>query len=316
MFSGYIPFRRGILDHIRQGRLNHTDFSAYSIILLETDCSTGLWFGSAKALGPYNFPLRTARRCLERLEAGGYLKRFPVPGRHSNYPVVVNKYAITRGAHKGKLTDTTRTRSWKEIVYWSEDVAQHVDQQVAPSQEVRKENENKKKRKNTAQASPSLPGFEAFWKAYPRKVGKPAARGAWKAAVKKASPVGKEPSTENLFEAPRVIAGLERWKQTEQWQKEGGQFIPYPATFLNQRRWEDDPPAREQSKDAAVGRGPQPSDVQPLTAEARKALDERQRLDAISDLEGYLAEGQGNASLRGKCRKRLEGLRAKPAVKP
>jgi len=38
------------------------------------------------------------------------------------------------------------------------------------------------------------------------------------------------------------MAGLERSKVSEQWQRDGGQFIPHPATWLNGRRWEDQPP--------------------------------------------------------------------------
>ena len=76
------------------------------------------------------------------------------------------------------------------------------------------------------------PRFEKFWEAYPRKVGKPAAQRAWN-KVWKSIPLGG---------FRKILDGLERWKQTEQWQKEEGKFIPYPATFLNQRRWEDDPP--------------------------------------------------------------------------
>jgi hypothetical protein len=28
-----------------------------------------------------------------------------------------------------------------------------------------------------------------------------------------------------------------------EWTKDGGQFIPHPATWLNQKRWEDEPMA-------------------------------------------------------------------------
>ncbi len=90
----------------------------------------------------------------------------------------------------------------------------------------------------TAQASPSLEGFETFWQAYPRKVGKVAAFKSWKRL--------KPPVEE-------VLSGIQRWSATEQWRKEGGQFIPYPATFLNQRRWQDDPPVSDAQKEAAVG---------------------------------------------------------------
>jgi hypothetical protein len=64
--------------------------------------------------------------------------------------------------------------------------------------------------------------FEIFWQAYPRKVGKPAAKKAW--------------ARVNVLSAD-VLDGLEHWKRSVQWQDT--QFIPHPATFLNQRRWED-----------------------------------------------------------------------------
>ena len=35
------------------------------------------------------------------------------------------------------------------------------------------------------------------------------------------------------------MEALSRQRQTDKWLKDGGQFIPNPATWLNQRRWED-----------------------------------------------------------------------------
>lgn len=88
----------------------------------------------------------------------------------------------------------------------------------------------------TARAKETPLGFDRFWDAYPRKVGKPAAQKAWN----------------KILHRTDLMAGLEVWKATEQWQDE--KFIPYPATFLNQRRWEDDPPARERNPESSVGR--------------------------------------------------------------
>jgi hypothetical protein len=66
--------------------------------------------------------------------------------------------------------------------------------------------------------------FEEFWKAYPRKEGKQKARQAFeKVAV----------SLDTL------LAAIERQKKSTQWCKDGGQFIPHPATWLNGKRWED-----------------------------------------------------------------------------
>ena len=37
-----------------------------------------------------------------------------------------------------------------------------------------------------------------------------------------------------------MIGAVEAQKQTEQWKRDGGQYIPHPATWLNQMRWEDE----------------------------------------------------------------------------
>jgi len=70
--------------------------------------------------------------------------------------------------------------------------------------------------------------FEMFWKAYPRKIGKLAALKAWEKS--------KERPAVDV-----VVAAVEKQKASEQWLKEGGQFIPHPATWLNQGRWSEEP---------------------------------------------------------------------------
>jgi len=66
--------------------------------------------------------------------------------------------------------------------------------------------------------------FLKFWSAYPKKKAKDQAE---KAFTKVSEPV------EKLLDA----IGLA--KNSADWRKEGGKFIPYPATWLNGRRWED-----------------------------------------------------------------------------
>lgn len=72
------------------------------------------------------------------------------------------------------------------------------------------------------------PQFEQFWKAYPRKIGKASARRVW-------MKVGQG----NGFLA-RTLVALAAQVQSEQWRREGGRFIPHPATWLNQGRWDDE----------------------------------------------------------------------------
>ena len=67
-----------------------------------------------------------------------------------------------------------------------------------------------------------------FWERYPRKVGRPAAKKAW---------AGVRPQNQETVEA--MNEGLGRWQGF--WAKKDKEFIPHPATWLNQRRWEDQP---------------------------------------------------------------------------
>ena len=68
--------------------------------------------------------------------------------------------------------------------------------------------------------------FESFWNAYPRKTKKPAALKSFRAV---------KPSPEVLA---KMLEAIEASKVSEQWQD--AKYIPYPATWLNNRRWEDE----------------------------------------------------------------------------
>lgn len=80
-----------------------------------------------------------------------------------------------------------------------------------------------------AGSSPEPESFDLFWAAYPKKVGKGAAHTSWK----KIKP-GKA-----FLE--KILDAVELAKRSEQWQCENGRYIPNPATWLNQKRWDDEP---------------------------------------------------------------------------
>lgn len=75
--------------------------------------------------------------------------------------------------------------------------------------------------------------FEQFWAAYPKKKAKDAALAWW----------NKRKPDEGLLAT--MLASIERQKRTRDWQEDDGRYIPHPATWLNQGRWQDD-----------AGRGP------------------------------------------------------------
>ena len=70
--------------------------------------------------------------------------------------------------------------------------------------------------------------FWKFWNAYPRKKSK----GQAEKVFIKINP------DEQLLAI--MIAKIEQAKKSDSWKKENGQFIPYPATWLNAQGWEDE----------------------------------------------------------------------------
>lgn len=74
-----------------------------------------------------------------------------------------------------------------------------------------------------------LEAFDAdFWPSYPRKLGKFAARKAFQRI---------KPHDQATLDA--ICQGLDKWIAYWREHETDEQFIPYPATWLNQRRWED-----------------------------------------------------------------------------
>jgi len=77
----------------------------------------------------------------------------------------------------------------------------------------------------------NCPYFQEFWLFYPRKEGKGKAWEAW-------SKVSPKP---NAGMVQKMRSTIDILKCTNQWSRDNGQFIPFPSTWLNQRRWEDEP---------------------------------------------------------------------------
>lgn len=70
--------------------------------------------------------------------------------------------------------------------------------------------------------------FSIFWGSYPRKVGKGAALARW----------GKLSDSDRAFAVAAVAGFANAWSCRP---REDHQFCPHPATWLSERRWEDDP---------------------------------------------------------------------------
>lgn len=113
---------------------------------------------------------------------------------------------------------------------------------VAPTA-IEEEKEKEEKKKKKIPPTPRKRGiqysddFEDFWSAYPKKVGKDAAWRAWEKRSR------DRPATGGILQA------IHQQQSSEQWTREGGQFIPNPATWINQGRWNDEIGTEEDSLD-------------------------------------------------------------------
>lgn len=70
--------------------------------------------------------------------------------------------------------------------------------------------------------------FNLFWKEYPKKSAKKNAKSQFMKIVK----------SKELLD--KILEDIRDRLQTQEWTKNNGQFIPFPSTYLNQERWEDE----------------------------------------------------------------------------
>lgn len=167
--NGYVPKRRGVVEHLRDGRMTLQMYAAHDLLVLLADKATGIWIGSAKAFaancGAGDVSERRARHILESLELGGYIKRFPIRRSHRNYPILISRFQPTSGAYSGMRLNAAATKDWRSPVYDS--CQEHGAQpgaepgaepgvERAPIREGEGEREGEKHAQATKRPSPSV----------------------------------------------------------------------------------------------------------------------------------------------------------------
>jgi hypothetical protein len=90
------------------------------------------------------------------------------------------------------------------------------------------ETEAEREAETKTEAPKSADLFDAFWSAYPKKRAKDDAQRAFNK---------RKPDAALLA---RMLDAIKTQRASEDWQKDSGKFIPYPATWLNDGRWQDE----------------------------------------------------------------------------
>ena len=123
--------------------------------------------------------------------------------------------------------DTSRKRAVIGKQGGSKEKANDKQNGKQNERENEKENENENENENEIENDcyAREKAFDLFWEAYPRKVGKVKAQAAFQKVT---------------ASVDVLLSAIEAQKKSPQWQKDNGQFIPHPATWLNGRRWEDE----------------------------------------------------------------------------
>lgn len=81
--------------------------------------------------------------------------------------------------------------------------------------------------------------FLRFYEMYPRKQAKADAAKAWEQ-------IGGEDQLDV------ILASLQWQKRSQDWTKDAGKFVPYPASYLRAKRWEDEPQQKGRGQAASI----------------------------------------------------------------
>lgn len=147
---------------------------------------------------------------------------------------------------KGAMTGDDFIELLKEEGRYLRNLPQLRNHPSSTEEPIKKRKSNQKEKKRTKATKNNIKEkrikkkkkwFDEFWEAYPRKVSKQDAKDRFIKTVE----------DKEHFHA--IMDALREQKQTTQWQKNDGQYVPYPTTWINQGRWEDDPEAYNYEED-------------------------------------------------------------------
>ena len=165
---------------------------------------------------PYdtNNEYQRAIGCLERYKA------LQIVTLHDNGDVTVNNFDRRQGenlsnaerqkAYRERLKTTPKERNSRNVTRYNDSNARIEENRIE---------------ENRIETIYNSDSFNKFWTSYPKKIGKGAAEKSWE---KLKPPLDV------------VLTAIESQRTTDQWSKDSGKFIPHPATWLNQKRWEDE----------------------------------------------------------------------------
>lgn len=237
-------------------KLNGNEAEAFALIYSFYQ-KEGFFGGSFKYISErLCIPKRTAHRILNKLEEKKYITKEKgdfkarnryfinveyitslVPFLNLGQNVTSANSSLLTKCHEGtdKMSLGVGTKCHPSIKYSIKDSNNNIFTQ--PKVDASIYTKNKKDDANLSTNQKSKPSsdkkmqeqkFSKFWEIYPRKKDKARAFKTW---------LKLKPNDE-LFNT--IMTAVKEQTQSDQWQKDNGQYIPYPSTWLNNERWNDE----------------------------------------------------------------------------
>jgi hypothetical protein len=168
MSAGFYKRRRGILEHIEAQTVDllesgiHDYLNLKANLLIGSPCSIplGICLTSAPAIHVHCrcVSQRTIQRCLEHLEAIGWLKRWPIRGKRGNYPVLLCRASVHDLSGNEYRINGEKTTDWQHPVYEPVgEVSGSRPDSVGTLSGYREQREKSREKKETRRPKPSVP---------------------------------------------------------------------------------------------------------------------------------------------------------------
>ncbi len=158
---------------------------------------------------------------LGELDARGFIRRYEADGEpHIWVPKFKNHQALSGSEPAGKLPLPPDAPATGEAGSAT---------RLQPTPNATKTNTNGKPTKAKQKSNAPAAGFEEFWIVYPLKDGKQKAAEAW-------SKLGPDESLRAV-----IVADVRRRSSTLTWKKDDRVCGLHASTYLNQKRWTDEP---------------------------------------------------------------------------
>ena len=182
-----------------------------------------LWTSVGRIASETDMSEKTVRNWLKKFEEAGQII---VKGANKGTLISVINYAKyqDRTDEKGKqITEQVTDQTTEQVTKRVTDIRTNKQRNKETIREIHSSNQDSAEVLNDVDY-----WFDEFWKVYPRKQSKKDAKRAFTKACK----------TEEQFHT--IMAGLRSVIETD-WNGKDPKYIPPPATWLNGRRWEDEP---------------------------------------------------------------------------